>query len=318
MLGSGTTTLTTPSPVVSCSTRTAAIATGSRLGGLSRKEYPVGNPTRPDELSATLRRLRQEAGLSENEAARQAGLTQSKVSRVETGRQLPTTIEVERLCAAYEIPTRARRALVAVTHDIRQQSSPARTVLHRNGAPRMQERIGRIEAASARLRSFHPALVIGLLQTPDYARALLSGAYTGAELDNMVSARLARQQVLDTHRTFELLMTEGALRWHVGSPTIMAGQLEHLARAGQRSNVRVGIIPWTRPVTHPVLHSFHLYDQRAVMVATETATATMTDRAQIADFETCYTRYAELADWDEDAHPVYERLRREYHALTQM
>lgn len=277
----------------------------------------MGNPTRPDELSVTLRRLRQEAGLSETEAARQAGLTQSKVSRVETGRQLPTTIEVERLCDAYEVPTRARRALVAVTHDIR-QSTPGRTVLHRHGAPRMQERIGRIEAASARLRSFHPALVIGLLQTPDYARALLSGAYTGAELDDMVSARLAGQQVLDTHRTFELLMTEGALRWHVGSPAIMAGQLEHLARAGQRPNVRVGIIPWTRPVTHPVLHGFHLYDQRAVMVATETAMATMTDRAQIVDFEARYTLYAELADWDEDAHPVYERLTREYLALPQV
>lgn len=278
----------------------------------------MGNPTRPDELSATLRRLRQEAGLSETQAAQQAGLTQSKISRVETGRQLPTTIEVERLCAAYEVPTRARRALVGATHDIREQSTPARTVLHRHGAPRMQERIGRIEAASARLRSFHPTLVIGLLQTPDYARALLSGAYAGAELDTMVSSLLAGHHVLDTHRTFELLMTEGALRWHVGSPAIMAEQLEHLARAGQRRNVRVGIIPWTRPVTHPILHGFHLYDQRAVMVATETAMATMTDRAQITDFEARYTRYAELADWDEDAHPVFERLTQEYHALIQV
>jgi transcriptional regulator with XRE-family HTH domain len=108
------------------------------------------NPTRPDELSATLRRLRQEAGLSESETARRARLTQSKVSRIETGRQMPTAIEVERLCEVYEVPARARRSLVAVTEDIRQQITPTRTVLHRHGAPRMQERIGRIEAASAR------------------------------------------------------------------------------------------------------------------------------------------------------------------------
>jgi len=274
-------------------------------------------PTRPDELSATLRRLRQEAGLSESETARRARLTQSKVSRIETGRQMPTTIEVEQLCEVYEVPARARRALVAVTEDIRQQITPTRTVLHRHGAPRMQERIGRIEAASARLRSFHPALVIGLLQTPDYARALLSGAYAGADLDRMVSARLARQQVLDTDRTFELLMTEGALRWHVGGPLIMAEQVEHLGRVSERPDVHVGVIPWTRPVTHPVLHGFHLYDQRAVMVSTETAMATMTDRLQIADFEARFSLYAELADWDDDARPVLERLAREYRTLVQ-
>ena len=277
----------------------------------------MGNPTRPDELSATLRRLRQKAGLSETEAARRAGLTQSKISRFETGRQMPTTREVERLCAVYEVPTRPKRALITVTEDIRQQSTPTRTVLHRHGAPRMQDRIGRIEAASARLRSFHPALVIGLLQTPDYARALLSGAYSGAELDNMVSARLARQQVLDTDRTFELLMTEGALRWHVGSPAIMIGQIQHLVQASERPNVRVGVIPWTRPVIHPILHGFHLYDQRAVMVSTETAMATMTDRLQITDYEARYTLYAQLADWDGDVQPVLERLIREYRALSQ-
>ncbi|MGH3478045.1 MAG: DUF5753 domain-containing protein [Pseudonocardiaceae bacterium] len=180
----------------------------------------------------------------------------------------------------------------------------------------MQERIGRIEAASARLRSFHPALVIGLLQTPDYARALLSGAYAGADLDRMVSARLARQQVLDTDRTFELLMTEGALRWHVGGPLIMAEQVEHLGRVSERPDVHVGIIPWTRAVTHPVLHGFHLYDQRAVMVSTETAMATMTDRRQIAAFEARFSLYAELADWDDDVRPVLERLAREYRALA--
>lgn len=220
----------------------------------------MSKPTRPDELSATLRQLRQ---------------------------------------------------------DIRQQVTPTRTVLHRHGAPRMQERIGRIEAASARLRSFHPALVIGLLQTPDYARALLSGAYAGADLDRMVSARLTRQEVLDTDRTFELLMTEGALRWHVGGPLIMAQQVEHVGRASERSNVHFGIIPWTRPVTHPVLHGFHLYDQRAVMVSTETAMATMTDRLQVADFEARFSLYAKLADWDDDARPVLERLAREYRALAQ-
>lgn len=147
---------------------------------------------------------------------------------------------------------------------------------------------------------------------------LLSGAYAGADLDRMVSTRLDRQRVLDTDRTFELVMTEGALRWHVGGPLIMSEQIEHLAQASERSNVRVGIIPWTRPVIHPVLHGFHLYDQRAVMVSTETAMATMTDRLQVADFEARFSIYAELADWDDDVRSVFKRLAREYRTLVQM
>lgn len=70
----------------------------------------MSKPTRPDELSATLRQLRQDAGLSESETARRARLTQSKVPWIETGRQMPTAIEVERLCEVYEVPVRARRA----------------------------------------------------------------------------------------------------------------------------------------------------------------------------------------------------------------
>jgi hypothetical protein len=70
----------------------------------------------------------------------------------------------------------------------------------------------------------------------------------------MVAARLARQQILDTDRTFHLVLTESALRWHVGSPEIMARQAEHLVTVTERPNVRLGIISWTRPVTHPVLH----------------------------------------------------------------
>ncbi|MGH3366441.1 MAG: hypothetical protein ACRDOY_04500, partial [Nocardioidaceae bacterium] len=66
----------------------------------------------------------------------------------------------------------------------------------------------------------------------------------------------------------------------------------------------------------PVLHGFHLYDQRAVMVSTETAMATMTDGRQIADFEARFSLYAELADWDGDARPMLERLAREYRALA--
>lgn len=124
------------------------------------------SPARP-ELAATLRRLRQDAGLSGIEAARRAGLSQSTVSRLETGRRAPTVKEITTLCKAYRAPAEVRAALQATARNLQEGTSSARIVLQR---PReMQERIGRIERSAALIRGFQPAMVIGLTQTLDYA-----------------------------------------------------------------------------------------------------------------------------------------------------
>lgn len=271
---------------------------------------------RPDELSATLRRLRQDAQLSGIEAARAAGLSQPKISRLETGKQVPTTAEVEALCQVYGAPARTRQQLLAIARDLREEQVSARVMLQR-GAHRMQERIGRIEAASALVRTFHPALVIGLLQTPGYIRAMLDESLPDDEVERIVAARGERQRLLDTDREFVLIMTEGALRWHVGSPAVMIAQLQHLAEITRRSNVRLGVIPWTRPVRAGALHGFHLYDRRAAIIGTETATAIITDARDIADYETCLATYEALAVYDADARQVLDRLSDEYRTLDQ-
>ena len=220
----------------------------------------MSNPRRLDSLSATLRKLRVDAGLPGVEAARRAGMSQATISRFENGKRVPTATDVRALCEVYPA---TRRELLAIAKDLHEGVASARTLLHRAGAPSVQQRIGRIEATSARIRSFQPTIVIGLLQTPDYMRALLSGLHKGEDLEAMVTARLARQQILDTDRSFHLVLTESALRWHIGSSEIMARQAEHLVTVAERPHLRFGIIPWTRPVTHPVMHAFQIYDQRA-------------------------------------------------------
>lgn len=268
---------------------------------------------RPDELSATLRRLRRDAQLSGIEAARAAGLSQSKISRLETDKQVPTTAEVEALCQIYRAPAQTKQHLLRVARDLREEQVSARVILQR-GAYRMQQRVGRIEAASRLLRTFHPAVVIGLVQTPGYIRALL-GDLPEDEIERMVVARGDRQRLLDTDREFKLIMTEGALRWHVGSPAVMIAQLQHLAETTRRSNVRLGVIPWTRPARVGALHGFNLYDRRAAIVGTETATAIITDARDIADYEACFATYEALAVYDADARKVFDRLSDEYRTL---
>lgn len=204
--------------------------------------------TNQDQLSTELRRLRKAAGLTGTEAARLTGLSQSKVSRVETGAFMPTEDQVVALCRVYGAPAKVRRALVAITRDLREEASSARVVLQR-GAWRMQQRIGKIETASARIRSFQPTIVFGLLQTRDYITALFGDSLPADERDQTVEARLERQRILDSNREFHFVLTEGALRWNMGGAATMLAQLDHLVEVSRRGRVRLGVIPWTTPVS---------------------------------------------------------------------
>ncbi len=248
------------------------------------------------------------------EAARRAGYSQPKISRFETARQVPTTEEVRTLCQVYGAPPEVRDRLLELAADLTAGTIRARTVLS-HGARYMQQRVGRIEQASELVRSFTPTIVDGLLQTPDYVRAMGSHRLAGEELESFVASRAARQHILDTDRQFQLIITEGALRWHVGSAQIMAAQLEHLIEASHRPNLRLGLIPWTTPVHSPALHCFTIFDNRAVIVGTETATAIITDPADIADYGKRHALYSQHAVIGDPARSVLAGLADEYRAL---
>ena len=130
---------------------------------------------------------------------------------------MPTAEEVSALCKVYRAPADVRGALRTTARELQSGTTSARIVLQR---PRqLQERIGRIEQSAALLRSFQPAMLISLVQTAEYARAVMSGGnLNGETLEQITQARMSRQAILDTDRRFILLHTEGALRWHVGSP----------------------------------------------------------------------------------------------------
>ncbi|HSZ29933.1 MAG TPA: helix-turn-helix transcriptional regulator [Pseudonocardiaceae bacterium] len=270
---------------------------------------------RPDELSTTLRRLRSAAGLSGMEAARRAGYSQPKISRFETARQVPTIEEVHVLCGVYGAPPEVRDRLLELAADLTAGTIRSRAVLS-HGARYMQQRFGRIEQASELVRSFTPTIVDGLLQTPDYVRAMGSHRLAGEALESFVASRADRQRILDTDRQFQSIITEGALHWHVGSPQIMAAQLEHLIEASHRPNLRLGVIPWTTPVHSPALHCFTIFDDRAVIVGTETATAIITDPADIADYDQRHTLYSQLTVVGDPARAVLARLAGEYRDLA--
>ena len=130
-------------------------------------------PQGPDWLSRTLRELREKTGLSGSQAARQVGISQSRISRIEAGRFLPTEEEITTLADLYRVPATIRRRLLKVAKDLRAEETPARVVLQR-GAWRLQRRIASIEENADEISGFSGHIVPGLLQTPDYARAVFA------------------------------------------------------------------------------------------------------------------------------------------------
>jgi transcriptional regulator with XRE-family HTH domain len=273
-------------------------------------------PGGQDWLSSTLRDLRKRADLSGREVAGHLGTSQRRISNIETGRFIPRPDEVRELAALYRAPAPLRRQLGQAVADLRDEPVKARVVMSR-GAWHMQERIARVETSSARIRSFHCAVVIGLVQTEAYARAVFSdgGDIVGEDLDRCIAERLDRQAILASGRDITLIMTEGALRWQAGDPSVMAEQLNHIAQVSDRPDIRVGIIPWTKPVGVFPLHGFSIYDSRAVMVGTRVATAFLTDSADVAEHEKLFGELEALADWDEAAREHLSRIAADYRSL---
>ncbi|MGH3821287.1 MAG: helix-turn-helix domain-containing protein [Pseudonocardiaceae bacterium] len=265
-------------------------------------------------MSRTLRELREAIGMSTRDAAKRAGFSAAKISRVERGINVPSEADVTALVRAYDAPAAVQSRLTEIARDIRAEHRPV-VMARGQGQPSVfQERLKRIEATTEHLTTFTPTVVPGLLQTEAYMRALVAyRELLAAEVDKFVVARLARQERLgDPAHRFTQITTEGALGWRAGSPDDMAEQIERIASASRLPTVRVGIVPWgTRAPVFP-LHGWDLHDQRAVIYGTADATAVLTKPRDVARYVQLTEAIERIAVWDDEARAVLERIAERY------
>ena len=264
-------------------------------------------------LPQRLRALRQQAGLTNAQAAAAIGVSTAKISRWENGLFTPTPEEAAAIAGAYGAPAAVRRRLVELARDVR-ESTPGRVVLQR-GVWRFQQKLGRIEASAQLIRSFQASAVLGVLQTSAYARVVFSAGddLSKADVEAAVQARLDRQPLLaETGREWRLIMGEGALRWTIGSAELMAEQLDRIIDTSRLPTVRVGIVPFGRPLRVLVTHGWHIYDRRAVHVGTKTATALMSDPHDVGAYQALFDELEQVAAWGDDARELIARVRGEY------
>jgi transcriptional regulator with XRE-family HTH domain len=267
-------------------------------------------------LAAQLKALRLAAGLGGIEAGRLAGISQSKLSKLERQDLRASPDDVRTLCDVYGASAAQRDELVQLAIAAKANIiEPARVTLSR-GAAHHQHRIRRMEESATLLRSFQNTMVIGLLQTPAYARIVFTSGVTGADVDQAVAARIERQARLrDRVPHAALIMTEGALRWQAGTPALMAEQVEAIIAATGLPNAEIGIIPYTTPATFFPRHGFHIYDHDAVVIGTEAGMATLTDPDDITRHENLFTRLRDIASAGSAARNILGRIAADYRKL---
>ncbi|WP_132881456.1 Scr1 family TA system antitoxin-like transcriptional regulator [Tamaricihabitans halophyticus] len=222
------------------------------------------------DLATTLRELRKAAGLSGDRLAARVSMSQSKISRIESGRILPTVADVERIIQGLEsVPSKTAQDVLSLARAANVDYASWRTAA-RVGIWRKQAEIKALTESSSTVRHFLPIMPSGLLQTAEYARAALTPVIEGnpaRDIDRAVQARLAAQDALnDESRQFRFLRTEQATRLKRAPSPVMADQLRHMCEVSQRSNVDLAILPNSALVGASPLNIFVVYDDRLVIV----------------------------------------------------
>ena len=208
-----------------------------------------GPAVRRRKLGAELRALRTGAGLTSGQAARLVGWHQSKVSRIETGSSGVKPADVRLLLDAYAVEDSELRDLLLVLAGADEVGRHHWWHAYRGVLPATYRDFISLESQASVMRTLETAVVPGLLQTPEYARAVTRAAVDGledAKLDALVEVRLARQDVLRSNPPLELsaVLDEAVLRREVGGPDVMARQLRRLVEAAHLPQVRLQVLPF--------------------------------------------------------------------------
>lgn len=212
-------------------------------------------------------------------------MSQSKLSRIECGQQLPTVADTERILKALEVPHETARELLAVARAANVDYVSFRA-LARVGLWQRQNELQALAESSREVRLFLPAIPSGLLQTREYAHDVLTPTVEGRTARNVtraVEARMARQALLaDESRHFRFVLTEQAIRWPRTSPDIVADQLLSIAKVAKGANVDLAIVPFAAgEVRASPLNVFTVYDERLVSVETFSGSMTLRDPRDI-------------------------------------
>jgi transcriptional regulator with XRE-family HTH domain len=195
-----------------------------------------------------LRRLRESQGITREAAGYAIRGSHSKISRLECGRTSFKLRDVEDLLTLYGVVEEAERAVVLSL--TRQANAPGWWHDYRDVVPDWFEDYLGLEQDAAMIRTYEVQYVPGLLQTEDYARAVITYGNPDSpeeEIERRVALRMRRQRLLlaSTAPKLWVVLDEAALRRQVGNAAMMRAQLEHLKKMADRPLITIQVLPFS-------------------------------------------------------------------------
>ncbi|MFE9244941.1 helix-turn-helix domain-containing protein [Nocardiopsis sp. NPDC006938] len=226
---------------------------------------PAKKPTRTlrmRRLAAELRRLRESAGLSREDVTAATRINGSTLYRVESAQARPQLRTLHTLCDLYGVDEAEREELLALTKDSGKQGW---LETYPSELPTEYTNYILFESEARTIRNYESLFVPGLLQTEDYARAVIRGTVplaTDEQVEDRVRARLQRQELLHGTEPLRLraIVDEAVLRRVVGGPCVMREQLLHLGTMAKLPHVEVQVIRFESGAHPGMPGSFVLID----------------------------------------------------------
>lgn len=256
-------------------------------------------------IAQRLRDARLDAGLTGRDIAAHCGWHPAKSSRIENAKAAPSDADIRAWCDACSAPE--------LVPDLIAASRTADSMyvewkrLHRSGLRGIQESYTPLYQRTRLCRIYCSNVMPGVLQTPEYAAALLgviadfqaTGDTTAQEA---AAARVERSQVIrEGNHRFALLVEETVLRYRIGDQATMAGQLGHLLSVMALPAVSFGVIPAAAQRTIWPQETFSIFDEDSVEVELLTARVMVTAPGELAQYEKAFGRLAELAVYGDRA-----------------
>jgi transcriptional regulator with XRE-family HTH domain len=215
-------------------------------------------------LGRELRRLREAAGLTIEAAGAEIQRSDSTISRIETGVRTAQIIELKALLEVYGIPADQRDVYLRMLRDAPEQGWW--TNYEGSLPPGLETYIG-LEADAATLRVFALAMVHSLLQTEDYARAVIRSFRPTApdeQIEKLVAVRMQRQQVLSRKPEslqLSVVLDEASLHRRVGGRDVMRAQARHLVHCAEEvPNITLQVLPFDQGAHGAMNGGFTLID----------------------------------------------------------
>lgn len=261
-----------------------------------RKEAILVNPTiQRRRLGMALKRAREEAGMTQDEAAEVIDSASSKISRIELGQSGLRATDLTLLIRAYNVPESVAASLRELAKAGRQRG---RWSSYREQLPTWFRTFVDLESDASEIRQFQAEIIPGILQTEAYVRTAMSnsGMPNDQAIEQHVRIRMERQSVLDGDTDLAFVLSESALRRITGSPEIMREQLAHLIDLSHRPHVTIQVMPFSARTYVDTSFNFVIlrFDQDSASDVVYTETYTSADYLDRPDLVRTYGRL-----WDD-------------------